>query len=127
MLVVEDAAGLRFAAWPAAPLFDRLAGPWERAGRAIGWNPCYGAALIDDLQAAGLVDVRGREHRLIAPGGEAWAHVGAGLERLRDELADQAVTAEDIDAALACLADPGYLISGAPVITAWGRRPAHRH
>ena len=26
-----------------------------------------GATLIDDLQAAGLTDVRGREHPLIAP------------------------------------------------------------
>jgi SAM-dependent methyltransferase len=126
MLVVEDAAGLRFAASPAAPVFDRVARAWERAGRAVGWNACYGAVLIDDLRAAGLADVQGREHRLVAPGGEAWSHVRAGVERLRHELAAQGVTAEDIDATLASLADPGILITGAPVISAWGRRPTDR-
>lgn len=122
VLVAGDAAGLKIAVVPPTPMFERLASPWERAGHAVGWQPNYGASPLADLRGAGLADVRGREHRLVAPGGADWRHVRAGLERLRAELLDQAVTVQDLDAALRCLEDPGNLITGPAVVIGWGYR-----
>jgi SAM-dependent methyltransferase len=121
VLVVENAAGLDFAASPPCPALERLAGPWELAGRAVGWDAGYGRVAADDLRAAGLAGVAERSHRVIAPGGNAWLHVRDGIERLRGEL--DAAGAGGLDAALACLADPGVTITGAPIVAAWGRRP----
>ncbi len=122
VLVAEDAAGLQITVMPPTPLFEQLASPWERAGQAVGWQAPYGTALINDLLAAGLTGVRGQQHRLIAPGGPDWRHVRAGLERLRAELAGQGVAEQDLDAALRYLDDPGNLITGPPIIVAWGHR-----
>lgn len=122
VLVAGDAAGLRITVIPPMPLFERLASPWERAGQTVGWQPSYGTTLIADLHVAGLADVRGREHRLIARGGRNWGHVRAGLERLRSELVDQGVAEDDLDAALRCLDDPANLITGPPIVISWGYR-----
>src|SRR5207237_4970366 len=62
-LVLEDADGLRFDAEPAHEVFAAITGPWQRAARAAGWNPCYGRDLVADLQRAGLCQVAGRAHR----------------------------------------------------------------
>ena len=122
VLIAGDAAGLQFRVIPATPLFERLASPWERAARTVGWNPTYGASLMDDLRSAGLTDIRGREHRLLAPGGPDWLHVRSGLERLRAELVNEGFAERDLDPALECLDDPENLISGPPIVIGWGRR-----
>lgn len=122
VLIAGDAAGLQFTVIPATPLVERLASPWERAARTVGWNPTYGASLMDDLRSAGLTDIRGREHRLLAPGGPDWIHVRSGLERLRAELVNEGFAERDLDPALKCLDDPENLISGPPIVIGWGRR-----
>lgn len=122
VLVVEDAAGLRFGARPPAPALTGLARPWERAGRAVGWDATYGAALARHMAAAGLEGVHGRARRLVAPGGDAWRHVRAGIERLRGEIAAAGAAEAHVDAALGCLSDPATLVIGAPVVTVAGRR-----
>jgi hypothetical protein len=122
VLIAGDAAGLQLTVIPATPLFERLASPWERAARTVGWNPTYGASLMDDLRSAGLTDIRGREHRLLAPGGPDWLHVRSGLERLRAELVNEGFAERDLDPAIKCLDDPENLISGPPIVIGWGRR-----
>jgi SAM-dependent methyltransferase len=118
LLVVEDSAGLDFDAVPLA----RIASAWERAGQVVGWRAAYGRRLADDMRAAGLAGVGAHEHRLTAPGGEAWLHVRAGLERLRSEVLAAGASEEELDAALRCLDDPDTTITGPPVVIASGRR-----
>ena len=119
LLVAEDSAGLTF---DGSPALERLVPSWERAGLDVGWNACYGANLIHDLRAAGLVDLRGRESRVRATGGADWEHVAAGLRRLRVQLHEQGVTEHDLDSALRDLSDPRNLLTGPPIAIAWGRR-----
>ncbi len=70
--------------------------------------------------AAGLTEIRGREHRLLAPGGPDWLR--SGLERLRAELLNEGFAERDLDPALKCLDDPENLISGPPIVIGWDRR-----
>lgn len=121
-LVLEDSVNLQIKVTPPNRELEGLAGAWERAGPAVGWNPLYGAKLIDDLTAAGLTGMGGREYRVIAPGGDAWVHLGAGLDRLRVHLADQGIGENELARALTCLHDPGSVITGPPIAIAWGRR-----
>ncbi len=87
----------------------------------MGWTPNYGLGLMSDLRAAGLVDLRGQEYRQLASGGEAWRHVVDGIKRLRDELAQQGVSDQDLGCLLNWLADPETIITGPPVTIAWGQ------
>jgi SAM-dependent methyltransferase len=123
VLVAEDSAGLETTVAPDQAVFDSLIDPWERAGLAVGWNAAYGHDLLDDLRAAGLTDLHGRESRVIAPGGEAWRHLSAGLERLRSHLLDEGVSEPDLQAAIRALDDPTCLVTGPPMLIASGRRP----
>lgn len=122
-LVVEDAVGLKFASDPPTEALAVLVPSWERAAREIGWRPLYGGRVLDDLLAAGLTQVRARTHCYHAPGGEDWFAARRGLARLREailELGVQSGVIEEVDHALA---DPQRIITGSPVITAWGYSP----
>jgi SAM-dependent methyltransferase len=121
-LVLEDADGLRFDAEPAHEAFAAITGPWQRAARAAGWNPCYGRHLVADLQRAGLCQVAGRAHRDYRPGGGAWLVARLGIERMRDHIQREGARAADLNDALAALKDPMRTIIGAPIVTAWGQR-----
>jgi SAM-dependent methyltransferase len=121
-LVLEDADGLRFDAEPAHQAFAAITGPWQRAARAAGWNPCYGRHLVADLQRAGLGRVGGRAHRHYQPGGGAWLVARLGIERMRDHIRRAGASPADLDDALAALDDPTRMIIGAPTVTAWGQR-----
>jgi SAM-dependent methyltransferase len=122
VLVLEDSGGLELTTTPATAAFEPLRASWEAAGSAVGWNASYGRDLMRDLRASGLTELGGREWRQVAPGGDGWAHVRYGLERLRPQLADQGVGDVDLRRALQCLADPTMMITGPPVVIAWGRR-----
>ncbi len=122
-LVLEDAGGLGFAAEPAAGSLAALTGPWERAARQAGWDPGYGRRLVAELRRAGLERVAGWSHRSIQPGGEAWAGARLGLDRLRDQVRQAGAAPAEIEDALSVLADPGRVITGAPIVTAWGQQP----
>jgi SAM-dependent methyltransferase len=119
-VVVEDAAGLRFACDPRVGALDVLAPYWERAARDIGWCATYGGRLLGDLAAVGLQRVRGRTHSYHAPGGEDWGAARLGLARLRDAILDAGAPAAAIDEAEQALADPRRMITGPPLVTAWG-------
>jgi SAM-dependent methyltransferase len=121
-LIVEDADGLLFDAEPAEKAFAAITGPWQRAARAAGWNPCYGRYLVTGLQRAGLSQVGGRAHRSYQPGGQAWLVARLGIERLRGQIHQQGASQADLDDALAALADQTRTIIGAPIVTAWGQR-----
>ena len=121
-LVLEDADGLLFDAEPAAPALSAIAGPWQRAALAAGWDPGYGRHLVADLQRAGLDRVAGRAHRSYEPGGTAWAVAQMGLDRMRDQIHRAGASQDDVDSALGALDDPERIIIGSPIVTAWGQR-----
>ena len=120
-LLVEDADGLLFDAEPAEQAFAAIAGPWQRAARAAGWNPLYGRRLVTDLRRAGLGRVAGRAHRSYQPGGEGWLAARLGIERMRDQIQHEGASQGDLDAALAALDDPTRTVIGGPIVTAWGQ------
>lgn len=122
VVVLEDSAGLQIEVSPASPAFVELAGPWEAAGRAVGWDASYGLRLMSDLRDAGLTDLRGHEYRRLAPGGADWTHLSSGLERISERLVELGVAPEQLRSAIECLADPQRLITGPPVLLAQGRR-----
>lgn len=121
VLVLEDSAGLDIEATPEEPGLDRLTPAWERAGLAVGWNASYGDSLMSDLHDAGMTDLQGHSFRRLAPGGESWAHLRHGLERLRGELIEQGIAEPELERALECLDDPGTLITGPAIVIARGR------
>lgn len=122
VVVFEDAAGLQLDIAPPVPTFDELLCAWEKAGRAVGWNATYGTGLAPALTAAGLGEVRGHLYRQIAPGGEDWTHLRQGLERLGEQLINEGIAQLEIQRAISCLADSEKLITGPPVVIAWGWR-----
>jgi SAM-dependent methyltransferase len=121
-LLLEDAAGLLFDAEPAHQAFAAIAGPWQRAALAAGWDPRYGRHLVTDLQRAGLGQVAGRAHQAYQPGGHAWLAARLGLERLRAQIRHEGAGQADLNDALAALDDHNRVIIGPPVVTAWGQR-----
>jgi SAM-dependent methyltransferase len=122
VLVLEDSAGLEFDVEPPTDVFARLAPGWERAGLSVGWSAAYGRALLGHLRGAGLREVRGFQHRRIAPGGPGWAHVVSGLERLLPRLLEEGIAERDLERAIALLGDPDHLITGPALVIALGRR-----
>jgi len=66
--------------------------------------------------------VVGRAHRSYQPGGRAWLAAWLGIERSRDHIQHQGASPADLDAALAALNDHTRIITGAPIVTAWGQR-----
>jgi SAM-dependent methyltransferase len=121
-LILEDADGLLFDAEPAEKAFAAIAGPWQRAALAAGWNPLYGRYLVTDLQRAGLGRVAGRAHRSYRPGGGAWLVARLGIERMRDQIRHEGASQGDLDAALAAMDDQTRTVIGGPIVTAWGQR-----
>ena len=69
-----------------------------------------------------LAQVAGRAHRSYQPGGDAWAGVRLGIERMRDHIQYSGASPADLDDALAALADPTRIIIGGPIVAAWGQR-----
>jgi SAM-dependent methyltransferase len=120
-LLVEDADGLLFDAEPAEKAFAAIAGPWQRAALAAGWNPLYGRYLLTDMHRVGLGRVAGRAHRSYQSGGEAWLAARLGLERMRDQIQHEGASQGDLDAALAALDDRTRTVIGGPIVTAWGQ------
>ena len=122
VLVLEDSAGLDVDVPPVTGVLDRFLPAWDRAGRAVGWNPTYGRELMSDLRMAGLREPQGRQYRQLAAGGSSWIHVASGIRRLETQLSKQGVTHEQLTRVLRCLDDSTNLIVGPPITIAWAWR-----
>ncbi|MBV8997850.1 MAG: class I SAM-dependent methyltransferase [Solirubrobacterales bacterium] len=122
VLVLEDSAGLGVNITPATGVLDRFLPAWDRAGRAVGWNPTYGRELMSDLRMAGLREPQGHQYRQLAAGGSSWTHVIGGIRRLEAQLIEQGVTHEQLTLVLRCLEDSTNLIVGPPITIAWAWR-----
>lgn len=122
-LVVADADGLSFETEPATGELPGLAAPWEAAAARAGWDSRLGRRLASLLSGAGMTEVAGRSHRSIATGGDSWLVAQFGLQRMQQPLLDCGASAAQLQAAATALADPNTLVIGAPIVSAWGRRP----
>lgn len=124
VLVLEDSTSLELTIAPSRSSLEHFVSAWERAGRATGWNATYGSELMSDLRLVGLRQLGGRQCRRLAPGGDQWAHLSLGIDRLRDELLQQGVTSDQVTQVIELLGDQANLIAGPPVTIAWGQRGA---
>ena len=91
----------------------------------LGLDPIWGRSLYQRFIAAGLTDVGLEGHFTVWPGGSAGALMDqANFEQVRAEaVAAGLVTDDQIDRAVASLADPAFAYSSPVMMTAWGRHP----
>jgi SAM-dependent methyltransferase len=85
----------------------------------------YGRRLVDDLDAAGLVDVAAEGRCAIVRGGSPPAahFLGLTLEKLRHGMmASHRISEGELDSALAALQDPSLTVVMPMTVAAWGRR-----
>src|SRR5262249_25655286 len=89
----------------------------------------YGRRLLDDLIAVGLVDTAAEGRCPVVRGGSPPAvhFLRLTLEKLKPALfADQTITVEEYDDAVAALEDPARTVVMPMTVAAWGRRPYSR-
>jgi 2-polyprenyl-3-methyl-5-hydroxy-6-metoxy-1,4-benzoquinol methylase len=112
---------------PAHPdeVFSRVNDAFFETMRQAGADPAYGHKLPAALEAQGLDEVQAEAIRLYSRGGSdasrLWAMTLAGV---RDEIAAaELASREEIDEALALLADPGFAWSTATLWLTAARKP----
>jgi len=107
-----------------APLFERAIGALGAVLAAAGGDANFGARLVGMFTDAGLVNIAAEAHvPLVAGGTENW--VPGTVEQLAEHMVSTGlVTASDIESVLAMTADPSCHYAPAPIVTAWGQRPA---
>jgi SAM-dependent methyltransferase len=111
---------------PASVVWQRVWSQFLDAGMAGGWDPGYGARLLGDVRAAGLVDVHAEYVTRCHPGGSLAARLlSMTLERLRERMIGLGADEAGIDEARRLLADPAGTITSPTTCIVRGRRPRH--
>jgi SAM-dependent methyltransferase len=105
-------------------LFERVHGSLMTLLEKAGAEPLWGRHVVRAMLRAGLTEVTATTYAEAWPGGGE----GIGLHRANSEqvthgLAELGVTADEVDAFLALLADPRFVVNSYPLISALGRRP----
>jgi SAM-dependent methyltransferase len=119
-LAIGDVTMVDFTMLDGGAVWGRTWSAFNDALVRIGWDARYGHRLVEDLEAIGLVEVRGEQVRHYDRGGSIGARLLSGtITRLRDQM-DAAP--EDVEGALALLADPGTSFWTWTLMVAWGRR-----
>jgi hypothetical protein len=103
---------------------------WERtlsafcdAQLAGGWDPRYGARLVGDLRAAGLVEIETDYYADCERGGSLHPRLlSMTVERLREQMIALGADSEKIDEAQSLL-DPAHAITGPARCVARARGP----
>ncbi len=93
---------------------------WERTWSAFcdaqladGWDLRYGARLVGDLRAAGLVEVEADYYADCERGGSLHPRLlSMTIERLRERMLVLGADSEEIDEAQRLLEDPANTITG---------------
>jgi SAM-dependent methyltransferase len=104
---------------------------WQRTWSAFcdatvagGWDPGYGARLLNDIEALELNELHAEIVTRYAPGGSVFARLFAQtLERLTGRMQALGVTAEDLAVSQRLLLDPTITYRMPTVTTVWARRP----
>lgn len=124
-LVVESFDG-------ASPVMDPKEETTERVIEAMlsmlsrsGYDRDYGRKLVRALEGAGLAEVRAEGRVRVFRGGSPGVEMlRLSIESLAPALVESGDLAnEDIEAAMARLADPGTVFVTPPMIAAWGMKP----
>jgi hypothetical protein len=125
MLVIEDYDFLSQVSYPPNPDRERVADAVLDLMAATGFDRECGRKLPSEFEALGLEDVQaeGRVH-LIRGGTPGAAFSSLSVESLRDALVTRGVGAEEIEAALAYLADAGNTFLSPLLLACHGRRPS---
>jgi hypothetical protein len=121
-LVIEDYDWTGFGFEDADPLFERAGEAVMTFMRHAGFEPYHGRRVVDDMAAAGLVDVRGEgRSRVVDSAGFDFFRLS--IESLRNAVVDAGLLArEDADAGAARFSENRRLFT--PVMMAGiGRRP----
>jgi SAM-dependent methyltransferase len=92
-----------------------------------GFDRMYGRKLVRELELAGFEQVAASGRLHVYRGGSPGAEfLRLSLESLRGALLESGgVTEQDLETALARIDDAGTVFLTAPMIAAWGRKPAH--
>ena len=100
---------------------DAVLGFMERAG----FDPEYGRKLVHEMEDAGLETVEAGGRARVYRGGTAGtAFMRLSLESLRGPLVEaEALTEDDVEAALATIDDPGNVFVSPLMVAARGRKP----
>ncbi|WP_329250135.1 methyltransferase domain-containing protein [Streptomyces sp. NBC_01478] len=108
----------------AAPLFERLHASLLALLERAGAEPRWGRQVVGAMLRAGLEQVTATTYA------EAWQGGGEGIglhrvntEQVTDGLAELGVAPGDVDAFLALLDDPRFVVNSYPLVSALGRRP----
>jgi SAM-dependent methyltransferase len=109
---------------PPSDVWRRVWAAFCDAAVSGGWDPGYGARLISDLEAVGVVELEADTVIRHTPGGSVHARLFAGtLERLTERMLSLGATADDLAEAQRLLRDPGVTYCGVGITMAWARRP----
>ena len=108
-------------------LFERLHGSLLALLEKSGAEPLWGRHVVRAMLRAGLTEVTATTYAEAWPGGGE----GIGLHRantgqVAHDLAELGVTADELDAFLALLDDPRFVVNSYPLVSALGRRPGER-
>lgn len=125
-LLAEDVAFPCFplVVHPELPLTGKLNAAMAAGFRAARMDGDYGVKLLAALDEAGLVDSRAEAHVMVARTGTPDVDFQAlTLEQMQDKLvAAGLLTAEDVREGLEALREPGRVVVGPLMVSAWGRR-----
>ena len=111
---------------PTSVVWRRVWSQFLDAGMAGGWDPGYGARLLGDVRAAGLVDVHADYVTRAHPGGSLVARLlSITLERLREPMIGLGADEAEIDEARRLFEDPASAVTSPTACLARGRRPRH--
>ncbi|MFJ5303830.1 class I SAM-dependent methyltransferase [Streptomyces sp. NPDC088350] len=108
----------------AALLFERVHGALMTLLEKAGAEPLWGRHVVRAMLRAGLTEVTATTYAEAWPGGgDGIALHHANTEQVAHGLTELGVTADEVDAFLALLADPRFVVNSYPLISALGRRP----
>lgn len=108
---------------PEQRLADAVKGEFRALLREHGADPRFGRRLPRLMRAAGLVDVQADAYFAVALPTVA-ALDQANARQIRDEIVQRGhLSAEDVDAYIALVADGRLDLTTPPLVSAWGRRP----
>lgn len=107
---------------PSSPAWERVWSAFLDAIVAAGWDPRYGARLVGDLGAAGLVDLHAEHLGRCRPGGSS-SLLAMTIERVRGRMVALGAASDEIDEAERLLADPERTVHSPTICVARARRP----
>ncbi|MBV9422999.1 MAG: methyltransferase domain-containing protein [Solirubrobacterales bacterium] len=111
---------------PTSVVWQRVWSQFLDAAMTGGWDPGYGARLLGDLRAAGLVDVHAEYVARCYPSGLLPSRLlSLTVERLRDRMVLLGADSAEIDEARRLLEEPASMVTSPTTCMARGRQPGH--